>query len=176
MKFKTFKFMYLLSYQASIWLILTIGYFDSNRFFSIFSAFLAIVGAICTVVLYQKIIKVEKSDGLIVKCKLDSSWYQKRNLSSGAYFLLLVTTIGISISLKGIIGNLLSAAIALYVLFNDDKVDNISFRLCGLEVFNAHIKDQNVMCVKNENLVHDNTTIFAKKLTNGVYVTYNQIK
>lgn len=60
MKFKTFKFMYLLSYQASIWLILAIGYFDINRFFSIFSAFLAIVGAICTAVLYQKINKVEK--------------------------------------------------------------------------------------------------------------------
>lgn len=59
MKFKTFKFMYLLSYQASIWLILAIGYFDINRFFSIFSAFLAIVGAICTAVLYQKISKLE---------------------------------------------------------------------------------------------------------------------
>lgn len=176
MKFKTFKFMYLLSYQASIWLILAIGYFDINRFFSIFSAFLAIVGAICTAVLYQKISKVEKSDGLIVKCKLDSSWYQKRDLSSGAYFLLLVTTIGISISLKGIVGNLLSAAIALYILFNDDKLDNICFRFCGLEVFNAHVKDQSVMCVKHENLVHDNTTIFAKKLTNGVYVAYNQRK
>lgn len=176
MKFKTFKFMYLLSYQASIWLILAIGYFDINRFFSIFSAFLAIVGAICTAVLYQKISKVEKSDGLIVKCKLDSSWYQKRDLSSGAYFLILVTTIGISISLKGIIGNLLSAAIALYILFNDDKLDNICFRFCGLEIFNAYVKDQKAMCIKTENHDHNNTIILAKKLTNGVYVAYNQRK
>lgn len=176
MKFKTFKFMYLLSYQASIWLILAIGYFDINRFFFIFSAFLAIVGAICTAVLYQKISKVEKSDGLIVKCKLDSSWHQDRSLTVGGYLLLLVTTIGISISLKGIIGNLLSATVALYILFNASRVDNISFRFCGLEVFHAHIKDQNVMCVKNENPVHNNTTILAKKLTHGVYVAYNQRK
>lgn len=54
--------MYLLSYQASIWLILAIGYFDINRFFSIFSAFLAIGGAICTAVLYQKVILEDLTD------------------------------------------------------------------------------------------------------------------
>ena len=176
MKFKTFKFMYLLSYQASIWLILAIGYFDINRFFSIFSAFLAIGGAICTAVLYQKVSKVEKSDGLIVKCTLDSSWYQDRDLTIGAYFLLLITIFAVSISLKGIIGNLLSAAIALYVLFNDDKVDKISFRLCGLEIFNAHVKDHKAMCIKIENQDHNNTTIIAKKLTKGVYVANKQTK
>ncbi len=74
------------------------------------------------------------------------------------------------------IGNLLSAAIALYVLFNDDKVDNISFRLCGLEIFNAYVKDQKAMCIKIENHDHNNTTILAKKLTNRVYVAYNQRK
>ena len=148
MKFKTFKFMYLLSYQASIWLILAIGYFDINRFISIISTFLSIGGAICTGVLYQKVSKVEKSDGLIVKCTLDCSWNQDRELTIGAYFLLLITIFAVSISLKGIIGNLLSAAIALYVLFNDDKVDKISFCLCGLEIFNAQVKDQKAMCIK----------------------------
>ena len=171
MKFKTFKFIYLLSYQTSVWIVLAVGYFHLNIFFSMFSLFLGIIGIICTVALYLKVNKLEKGDGITVKCKLNTHWYQKQDMSVGAYFMLLLTIFAVSINLKGIFGNLLSATLALYVLFNDDKLNNISFLLFGLNIFNASLKDQNIMCIgRQQSFDANGLEVSATKLTKNVYV------
>ncbi len=175
MKFKTFEAIYFLSYQTSVWIVLAIGYANLNIFFSMFSAFLAIIGIICTAILYLKVSSLEKVDGITVNCKLGSNWYQKRDRSIGVYFLLLITISVVSISFKGMFGSLLSAIIALYVLFNTDEFDNIPFLLCGLKVFNANLNDKKIMCIgKNKNIyrlnISSNSIVSAAKLTSGVYV------
>lgn len=83
MKFKTFKFMYMMSSQTIIWLVLALGYFRINIFFSIFSAFLTIVGIICNIVFYLKVNKLTEKDGLYKKCQLNKQWYQNKDRSVG---------------------------------------------------------------------------------------------